>query len=328
MIVPKVLNKRVKAWVRFGEVLWQDIVKITKLDLVIRTPGTILGNIMSNFTLSVQMGMSPWSVLKMQLEGIQALKEYIENQKKLVRYELEMDVAGAGSVKGKKLGMKISRLKDEMKNSSVRELMDEGMYQSVVEDISEHDIESANRITRGIRRKADAIGAPEWVKTGTDWLYLAENNKLFKAMQTATQYSDFVARYALYHHLKNKTERDGSRKHTDAAAMKIVLDAFINYQNPDSKVLQWLNDMGLVMFTKFFLRIQRVVGHLISRHPVELVSSLLGQAMFGDVDDITDQSLITKNYDAIFHNPLEVIIQTATPTGPGFIEALGDKAGL
>jgi hypothetical protein len=38
-----------------------------------------------------------------------------------------------------------------------------------------------------------------------------------------------------------------------------IRDAFVNYSQPTSRVFQYLNDMGFIMFTKYMVRIQKVI---------------------------------------------------------------------
>jgi len=47
-----------------------------------------------------------------------------------------------------------------------------------------------------------------------------------------------------------------------------IVETFINYDTPSLPLLQYANDMGLVMFTKFWLRNQRVLVKTARKHPV------------------------------------------------------------
>ena len=190
--------------------------------------------------------------------------------------------------------------------------MDAGMYQSIIEDVSMAEFKSASKLSQYIEEKTS--GVPEIIKNGAHWLYLSEKTGFYRFMNQATQYSDLVARATEYQFMLEK----GS---SEKEALETVLDMFVNYSNPSTKIEQWANDMGLVMFTKYFKRIQRAIGHNIIKHPVSFALAVMGQSIFGDIDDISDQSLVTKNYAGMIHSPLDVMAGVITP---GLVRNIGD----
>jgi hypothetical protein len=73
--------------------------------------------------------------------------------------------------------------------------------------------------------------------------------------------------------------------------------------------------MGFVMFTKYAKRIQRAITKGAVKHPVNFMVSFLGQEFTGvDVDDITDQSLFTKEWSNIWYDPIDNLMRAITPT--------------
>jgi hypothetical protein len=92
----------------------------------------------------------------------------------------------------------------------------------------------------------------------------------------ATQYGDFVARFVQYNwQMRNVDENtlEGQAKKRDA--IHDALSTFIYYNIPQNRILQFMNDNGLMMFTKFFFRIQHIVARVFSQNPVQ-ASLLLG----------------------------------------------------
>jgi hypothetical protein len=61
-------------------------------------------------------------------------------------------------------------------------------------------------------------------------------------------------------------------------AIHTALAAFIYYDMPQSRTLQMLNDNGLVMFTKFFLRIQPIIAKMYTQNPVSAFGVLAFQS--------------------------------------------------
>jgi hypothetical protein len=127
-------------------------------------------------------------------------------------------------------------------------------------------------------------------------------------MEKGIQASDFAARYAQYHLMIEK----GVEKEK---AIKIVRDNYINYNKPNSKFLEWANQMGFVMFTKYFVRIQRVIRDYGKNHPAKVLLAFLGQEyVIGDIDDPIDQSALTKDIGNMVYNPADNLLRVFTPS--------------
>jgi hypothetical protein len=150
-------------------------------------------------------------------------------------------------------------------------------------------------------------GAPQMVKTGLDWVFLTERTKLHKFMSTSTQYSDFVGRYS-YYHLKT------SKGMSKAEAIRNATDMFVNYTKPNSPFLEYANQMGFVMFTKYYIRIQRAIGTIARGNPVSGLATVIGlEAALGDVPMPTDSSFVVKSPLEMFYTPWDVLTGAVTP---------------
>ena len=302
-------NATIKHWIRLVELLWKEIVKVSKVNIIIKTPQVLIGNIVSNLALCVQLGMNPVDVFKLQLDGVRGLKKYLADETELEKLKLARD---SGNVMKANIS-RINELENNLKENPARDLFESGLYQSIVEDASVGDLKASNKLTRKIDEKLENF--PEFVKNGVDMLFITERTKLFKMITFATQASDFAARYALIEGLKaqgkSKTE-----------AMNTAKDAFIVYGNPDSKFLQYMNDIGLVMFTKYFMRIQRVISRGAIDHPISFLLALIGQASIMDIDDVTDQSMFSKDLSVMFYNPMDVVTQAIYPSTAEYVESI------
>ncbi len=295
---------------------WKDVVKITKVDYVMRTPGTFINNVISNLALCVQMGMPPHEVFKLQAQAANALTEFIKDENKLIKLKTRYKMKPT-----KGLEDKIKRLEENLNSSPLKTLMDHGFYQSIIEDVSVADLRSSNLVAD----KIDSMlsGAPEFIKDAGNQIYMSDKTSLLKLIVKGTQYSDFIARYALFNHLITKRDKNGNRVYTEKEALEITLDSFINYTNPDSAFLQWLNDMGLVMFTKFFLRIQNVLKRMSINRPLDLIGYSVISSLFGEISNIFEYNPYSKNYGTIFHNPFGILFDMFVPRGVSFVpEAL------
>ena len=297
----KQLPASIKHGFQVAEKIWKLIVRVSKVDIVIRTPAVLIGNVVSNFMLSAMTGENVVDIARLQLKGIKELNDYISMTKELVNLQAKVD-AGKGSVE---IQRKISMLKNNLETSSAKDLVDAGFYTTILEELESTDENIKNVFGKRIGDMYDKT--PKLVREGIDVLYLTGNTKFFKFMSAATQYSDFVARYAQYHLMLKR----GVKKYD---AIKTVRDAYINYNKPNSRFIEWANQMGFVMFTKYFVRIQRAIKEQVATHPLKVIAAILGQEyVIGDVDDITDQSIISKDLDVLFYNPLDQLVRAITP---------------
>lgn len=302
-------NSTIKHWIRMTELLWKEIVRVSKVNIIIKTPQVLIGNIVSNLALCVQLGLNPIDAFKLQMDGVRSLRKYLNDETELEKLKLSRD---SGNVTGAEI-KRISELENNLKENPARDLFLSGLYQSIVEDASIGDLKASSKMTRKVDEKLENF--PELVRNGVDILFVTERTKLFKMVTFATQASDFAARYALIEGLKaqgvSKTE-----------AINTAKDAFIIYSNPDSKLLQYLNDMGLVMFTKYFMRIQRVISKGAMDHPISFLLALIGQATIMDIDDVSDQSLFSKDLSNMFYSPVDVLTQAVYPSSVEYAEAI------
>lgn len=302
------LPEGAKHAVRVAEKIWKDIVSISKAAIVLKLPAVLIGNVMSNFAVSVVSGSSPLKVAKLQTQGVRDLNKWIKDSKELL--ELKTLKNAKRPVNERRIGV----LENEIKNNPASVLVDEGFYTTILEELENENRESTNVIRKTIDSKLESV--PKLLRDGLELLYISDKTKIFKFMNAATQYSDFVARYAQYTLLLQR----GVNKEV---AAKEVRDAFVNYNKPNSRALEWANQMGFVMFTKYFTRIQKAIKAQARNHPLKLILALVAQEwVIGDVDDITDQSVLTKDIGNIFYSPFDTFMRTITPVWGGAIKSL------
>jgi hypothetical protein len=122
-------------------------------------------------------------------------------------------------------------------------------------------------------------------------------------MNQSTQISDFAARYVQY---KYFTER-AKNPLTKEEALKRVVENFVNYDIPTHKGVQYLNDMGVVMFTKYYMRIQKPLVRMVGENPARFMMMLMAQSFLG-FSAPSDSSFLTNNPLSRFVNPLNTIV--------------------
>ena len=302
------LPEGTKHAVRVAEKILKDMTAISKAIIILKIPAVLIGNIMSNLSVSIVSGHSPAAVVKLQLQGVKDLNRWITDTRELLELKTKKNA------KQKVDDRRISALENSIKHNPATALVDEGFYTTILEELEDGNKDSPNVIKKKIDGVLDKM--PSILRNGLELLYISDRTPVYKFMNAATQYSDFVARYAQYTLLVQKgVDKD--------VAAKEVRDAFVNYNKPNSRAVEWANQMGLVMFTKYFTRIQKAVKHQARNHPLKLLLAIAAQEwVIGDVEDITDQSILTKDIGKMFYNPADSFMRVITPPWGEAIKSL------
>ncbi len=209
------------------------------------------------------------------------------------------------------------------------------MYQAIIEDINPNDIESIGRINKVLSKSKLVKKIPSPLRWFARQLYMTEGTAYFDFMFQATQYSDFVSRATEYQLRMEKApekytdelvydvDENGKTtrikkiseeyiKYEEAVTIN-VWNAFINYDKPQSTAEQYLNDIGLLMFTKFVKRIQNQITKGIVDNPMGVLMFLLTQSFIMDTEDIYEQNVFNKTWSALFHNPVDNFTDALIP---------------
>ena len=137
------------------------------------------------------------------------------------------------------------------------------------------------------------------MRTGLLFMYMTHDSFLYRKLSEATQLSDFVARYTLYQHEISK-KRDPL---THENAVRKVSDAFINYDIPSHRGIQWGNYMGLLMFTKYYLRIQKVILRTMRDSPADALLMLALNNYMDALPMLYDSGFLGDSYGSgLFHS--------------------------
>jgi hypothetical protein len=163
------------------------------------------------------------------------------------------------------------------------------MFQTLVEDIDSGDdpYSYSSRLDGWVDEKTEWVPAP--LKAVGRTLLMTHDTTLYKVLNQATMFSDFTSRQVLQKHLTTK------RKPLDTEeALRQTRAAFVNYDLPTHWAVQYMNDMGLLFFTKYYLRIQAVIFQLVKDNPLRALSVMYGFDHIWSLSDIFDSSMIGK----------------------------------
>lgn len=145
-----------------------------------------------------------------------------------------------------------------------------------------------SQLTQWVEEKTDRLSPG--VKNAGRFMYMTHDTTLYQFLSMATQYSDFVARYAMYKHL---TER-AKVKMSKADAIHEASEAFVLYDVPLPKTIQYLDEMNVLPFIKYSLSIQRVLAKMFKDKPLAALNMVLMADVLGNLPVPTDSSYINR----------------------------------
>lgn len=296
-IATAMFHEKAELRVRQAEDIWQAIVKATKGNLVVKSWSTMSGNLRSNWSQLLLMGVNPIAIAKSHRVAFKGAWAYKKDSEQLfnLQHQLQTGYLQPGQTKAN-IEHEIKRLQDGINRNPVKPLIDAGLMPTIVEDVAaDDDIYSyKSRFVKKTEAFTDKIN-PNIVGIGK-FLLMTEDSSAFKVMSYATQISDFLARYTLYEHMTSKTN---PMEHEEA--IQLASDAFINYDVPTHRMVQYANDSGLVMFTKYYMRIQKMLSKIYKEHPGRVIAMMMAEKMLGDQPTVLDSGMLKR-----WGNPLNL----------------------
>lgn len=289
----RLFGKTVGLRLRQAEDVMAEAVTLTKDILVIRTGFVLAGNIISNLHQLWWAGVPLKDMFQHSRTAFIGAMDFRQNEARLQHLYLLRDSRSQGHVLGD-IEREIAALEDAQAINPVRPLIDAGLLPTIVDDVSTEDEADTylNRLQTWAKPVTDIVPSP--IRTGLRTVVVGHGTPLYKILSQGTQISDFMARYALYQHLTTRSQEPLSH---EQAVVRAAED-FVNYDIPSHPGMHFLNRLGLVYFTKYYLRIQRVLLRNFEERPARAMLLLLQQHYFDGVQQIMD-SLPT------FNNPLE-----------------------
>lgn len=292
---PEEYGARAAVLVTKGERMWQEIVGEVKDLLVVKTVTVLMGNFKSNISLHILSGVPLKDILRGYLVALRGATTYQNDSQELSRLQLLIDTQQTNG-KEVEIRKRMARLEDALARNPVRELMEAGLMPTIVEDAAADEdpysyksqlVQSTERFTGKLHPSIQAAGKV---------VYMARDTKMYQGLRRITQLSDFVARYTQYQYLTTRKENPLSK----ADAIQEASDYFINYDIPMQRGMQYLDDMGIVPFMKYFLRIQKVLGKVAKDNPARVLSAVL----FGNILDLGPIVLDSSWIHKAGNNPL------------------------
>ncbi|MFI3120009.1 MAG: hypothetical protein QX203_08515 [Methylococcaceae bacterium] len=280
-----------------GERGWQEMVGEAKDIIVVKSGKTMLRNFRSNMWQLYTSGVPLADILTGHLTAWKAANAHHEMRSELHRLQM-LQETGYTQGKDADIAHRILMLENDIARSPINKLIEGGLMPTIQEDLDPEDDQYSYKsaLSRKVQDVTDGINPH--IMSIAKYVYMAHDTPLYQGLRKATQLSDFMARYVMYQHLVNRKENPLDHKEAlnDASA------AFVNYDVPMHQLIQYSDDMGLTMFTKYFLRMQGVLSKMMQENPGRVLTSVAAAHYLGLGSTVLEDSSM---WAKIGNNPFQ-----------------------
>jgi hypothetical protein len=255
-----------------AETVWQNFISDARVTIVVKSGIVPLANMMSNAVHLMSIGVPIADIIKGATAKTAELNSYTKNQLKRIELEaqlynarVENDLAG---IRRAETG--IQSIDDANKRLSIWPLIEAGEFSSVTEAGINHDdlLLSSGKLNQYLEKMVDKL--PDSVKTAGRYAIVSQDTALFKGLQRAVQYGDFVAKAIMYDDLVKRKGKDA------AYARGRITEEFINFDRAAGRTRTYLESMGMIWFWHFKLRSIKIAMATVRNNPLQvLLSSLI-----------------------------------------------------
>jgi hypothetical protein len=282
-----------------------QLTKMGKSNIVVRNLPVIVNNHSSNMMYLKSRGITLDEIFRLNKEAALDILQYQKdkseldswiNKRELIARKHSVPQAER-NVQITNINRKIATLENQLALNKVTELVKAGAVPGVVDDVEMGHTQSPH--TYGVDKFLDDTLSvlPDKLQRAGKALFMTTDTEGFKMMNNAVKLTDFTGRYVLYHHL---TGKKGMSKDQ---AISEVMDNFINFDLPTHRMIGMLNEIGLVMFSKYQFRVLKQIKNVSLEHPFStLATYIIGKAM-GDNNIINSIPLVTKDVFQSLANP-------------------------
>jgi len=257
-----------------------EVLGYVKNAMIVLNGDILVGNQVSNAMVAANHGINPVKYTKKFAERWKQLNDY--NEKVQMLSELEVK-----QMAGEDVTRRIKQLERQLEGNIWNELVKDGQYTALVEDINiedKMDGQLATMIQKGINDSnyKDII---EGVRNG---LYIDKTSSLYSTMLKTVHYGDAITRQIIKEELEEKAiEREGKLTNKTKQEILNYLDQLlVNYGYIQNRWWNYADKKLGLMFMKYYLNQPKALMSMARKNPTKI--ALLQGAQAATGVDIAD----------------------------------------
>lgn len=246
----------------------QGFVSDMRTLIVVKSVIVPVANFLSNTYQLLSRGVGPVYMAKRMPAKLAEINTYVKSRLRQIELEAELRAVGDDVRKESRLRAEIRSITDSHKRLAIWPLIEAGEFSTIADvGMTAEDLEiTSGRIGSYIESKVDKL--PPGMKTAARYGLITRDTALFQGLQRSVQYGDFLAKAVLYDHL---TQR---KNVTKADALKRITEEFVNFERLPGRTRGYLENMGLLWFYNFKLRIAKVALSTLRNNPLHALIAM------------------------------------------------------
>ncbi len=289
-------SKKIQLAVKKIERVLVEAASTWKKHVVAHNPKTISANIGSNMivALEVMKNKDPLNYAETFKKVWGWFNQYQENRTKLLSLKVKRDAGekvDAGLIKG---------LEATLDSNPISVIMNDGQFTSMLEDINSEFFSTKGPMQEmidGAINKIKKDSRRESVMAMVDLLYVRDGSSISEPIMKLTTYADAINKMIILMDMQENSKN----KVITQEMLDFVDSLHVNYSYLDNKYIKYMNDIMVIVFTKYLFRAFPPLMRLAARKPATLgvVEGLQGvtgldlatpaDAYFTPVDSITSR---------------------------------------
>lgn len=293
-LLSAVLGDKAQMRVLQGERMWQKVITQTKSFIVIRNVQVLIGNVVSNALILALNDVPISQQIKDMVEVWRNGGTYRKQANRVAEIDAAMRINKSRPKELTKLRRERNTAMRAMEQNPMHMFMEAGLMSTIVEDVNIDGEKTGFKSDLELKIEEAQGYLPDQIITAFSWVMMSPGTPAHDFMAHSTQFSDLAAKYSM---AKQRMESGKTMEDSIAEAQ----DTFINYDVPTGKGLDYLNRMGLFMFTKFFLRFQSTLIRTMEKKAGSMIAQHMGIEYFTNLSGVLDPFAMNR----IGNNPFE-----------------------
>ena len=271
-----------------------ELTHYAKDNIVVKSLTITLGNFGSNLMYLKMRGVPTTTILKHGWEAVKWGTQYQADIMKvntlgIEKIQLQKESTPEAKRRLRIVEKELMQAQDAISRNPVADSIDSGFMPSLIDDVDTQGQKNffPGRIEKFVDAKTQKLPKP--LKTAGKVLFLSQDTEAYKVLNNGVKLTDFVGRHVLYTHYTKTKGMDPKE-----AAQKVI-EEFINFDIPSHRITEYLNEIGLLWFTKYATRIPMVAAKAIVDKPFDAAMSYLLSTHVG-LDNIMDSAIPNFGY--------------------------------
>jgi len=266
-----------------------EMTHYAKDNIIVKSLTVTLGNFGSNLMYLRMRGVPISTTLKHGWDAVKYGTRFQADSQRMNKLLIEKDTREKSNTpedqrRLKEIQKELMQLKDALARNPVLDSIDSGLMPSLVDDVDTQGQQNyfPGMIESYVEDKTKNLPKP--VKQFGRVAFLTQDTEVYKVLNNAVKMTDFVGRHILYKHY---TESLGMSQKEAAAK---AIDEFVNFDIASHRITEYLNEIGLLWFTKYATRIPRIAIKAVMDRPFDSAMSYLLSTHLG-TDNILDSTI-------------------------------------